>query len=366
MNIRNPLAASKLGLAVSLLCLPIFGWTQATATQDEIWRKANDAVGQFKRGHADVLKWEQSNSTPEVLRNPIASVFAVANAEEAMRLAWSLHLDLNTTIARMGPDALSSLVSGSWDKVDPKLIRRVEGMDELLSVAVQARKDFVAAVAAQATFEQAKEILNAAESARDLGERMVLVGNWSKLQLVPMQLAQVAAHMNVQKSQLALVLAKARLLKTLGKAGVHTTVSIPAKLPVMPEAISTEQEVQSRGSAIQEQLYYADRFVSRANVVQAYAAYQGAYASAILAQDVLKLNQLSMEETILHYNGMLKSTWDVLTQAQNQMQSATAAVNAQRDFVFAQIDLDWVLLGGEPNTFVTLGGAESAPAAAGH
>ena len=73
--------------------------------------------------------------------------------------------------------------------------------------------------------------------------------------------------------------------------------------------------------------------------------------------------QFVTEETVLHYNGMLKSTWDVLTESQNQIQASAAAVNAQRDFAIAKIDLEWVLLGGEPTGFITLGGGDAAPAA---
>jgi outer membrane protein TolC len=103
--------------------------------------------------------------------------------------------------------------------------------------------------------------------------------------------------------------------------------------------------------------------VNRDNVFQAYAAYQGAFATATLAQEVLKLHQFVTEETVLHYNGMLKSTWDVLTESQNQIQASSAAVNAQRDFEMARIDLEWVLLGGEPAGFVSLAGGDAAPAA---
>jgi hypothetical protein len=40
---------------------PVFADLPAGIEQTSIdWKKANADVGQFKRGHADVLKWEQS------------------------------------------------------------------------------------------------------------------------------------------------------------------------------------------------------------------------------------------------------------------------------------------------------------------
>lgn len=364
MNIRKSLTVSKLSLAVGLVCVPIFGWTQSsTLSQEQIWRKANDDVGQFKRGHADVLKWEQSNAKPEAVAKPLGDSLAVASEQDAIRLAWKAHPDLRLAIAHLSGDDLDGLVTGRWDQVNPRLVRRIEGVGELLSVAAQVRKEWVTLVASQMNLQQALELHHAAESARELGDRMVNVGNWSKIQQAPLQIAEAGAKMSVQKSRLALLQSQNRLLKTLGKVGLYQTLAIPSKLPDLPKSIISEKEAQSRGKAFQEHSYYADRFVNSDNVFQAYAAYQGAFANASLANDVLKLRQFVTEETVLHYNGMLKSTWDVLTESQNQIQASAAAVNAQRDFEIAKIDLEWVLLGGEPTSFVSLGGGDSAPAA---
>lgn len=42
------------------------------------------------------------------------------------------------------------------------------------------------------------------------------------------------------------------------------------------------------------------------------------------------------------------------------------AIDAQRDALIAETDLQWVLQGGQPDAFVALGGGEQATAAAGH
>lgn len=366
MNIRSSLTASRLSLALGLVCVPLIGWTQVnTPSQEEIWRKANDAVGQFKRGHADVLKWEQSNSSSTSMptEQPLGASLAVATVQDAVRLTWKAHPNLAPTIFHLSADALDAIVMGRWEKVDIRLTKRVEGLDELLSVTAQARKDWVNAVVAQVSYQQSKEMLQAAESARELGDRMVTVGNWSKIQQAPLQIAQASAQMNVQKSRLAWVQTQNRLLKSFGKVGMYQVLDIPRNVPDLPKTIVAHDVVQSRGKAIQDQLFYAERFLNRDNLTQAFAAYEAAFENAKLAVEVLKLHQFVTEETVLHYNGMLKSTWDVLTESQNQIQAATAAVNAQRDFEIAQIDLDWVLLGGEPSGFVSVGGGDGAPAA---
>jgi hypothetical protein len=361
---RNSLCAAKLGLLAGLLWLPLAGSTQSsTPSQAEVWRQANEAVGQFKRGHADVVKWEQGRATPEASAPTTANALSLTSTADAIRLAWKAHPERSLAIAHLGGDTLDAIATARWDQVDPRLIRRIEGTAELLSVAAQVRKDFVTVLAAQLTWQQAKELLQASESARELGDRMVQVGNWSRIQQAPLQMAQAAAQMNLQKSRLAHIQAQSRLLKLLGPVGMYQAVAMPGSLQDLPKNILSEQDVQSREKAFQEQSYYADRFVNRDNVFQAYAAYQGAFANATLAQEVLKLHQFVTEETVLHYNGMLKSTWDVLTESQNQIQAASAAVNAQRDFEMARIDLEWVLLGGEPAGFVSLAGGDAAPTA---
>ncbi len=95
------------------------------------------------------------------------------------------------------------------------------------------------------------------------------------------------------------------------------------------------------------------------------------WAAHALAQDsqgdILKTREFITEETVLHYNGMLKSVWDLLDEVRNQSQATVDAIGAQRDFWLAEADLQWVLQGGEPDSFVNLGGAgDEAPAAAAH
>jgi hypothetical protein len=53
-------------MALGLVSVPLALAAQTTAPGAETdWRRANEAVGQLKRGHADVLKWEQTNMPPE-------------------------------------------------------------------------------------------------------------------------------------------------------------------------------------------------------------------------------------------------------------------------------------------------------------
>jgi len=112
----------------------------------------------------------------------------------------------------------------------------------------------------------------------------------------------------------------------------------------------------------------AESLRNRALSKSAMNVYWAAHALAQDSQgDILKTREFITEETVLHYNGMLKSVWDLLDEVRNQSQATVDAIGAQRDFWIAETDLQWVLQGGEPDSFVSLGGAGGdAPTAAAH
>jgi outer membrane protein TolC len=70
------------------------------------------------------------------------------------------------------------------------------------------------------------------------------------------------------------------------------------------------------------------------------------------------------EEAVLRYNGMLKSVWDVLAETRLRFAAAAETTSAQRDFWLAEADLQWVLQGGEPASFISLGNGGGAAAGA--
>ena len=46
-------------IAVHLLAMPMVLWAQvAPTTPPTDWKRANEAVAEFPRGHVDILKWE--------------------------------------------------------------------------------------------------------------------------------------------------------------------------------------------------------------------------------------------------------------------------------------------------------------------
>jgi hypothetical protein len=360
----SPLRVAEL---LALLALPLAVSAQmAGPVQESDWRRANDAVGALQRGHADVLQWEQANpgASPETPGSRTG--MALPTAEAAVRSAWQFHRDLAAPLSRLGPQNAQRIAEGRWTALDPSLLRSVKDADEVLEVALQARKAWIQAVAAQQVLKHQRDLLDAAQAALELGQRMVTLGNWSRLQLTPVQLAATNARMDLRRATYAASQAQATLVRTLGLMGLRDGFLLPDQLPEIPAQAMSEAAVQQRAEAIRKQLPVAERLRNRALAREALHACQAAHALAQDSQgELLKTRALITEETLLHYNGMLKSVWDLLDEVRQQSQATVEAIGAQRDFWIAEADLQWVLQGGEPDRFVVLGGAGAqAPAAA--
>jgi hypothetical protein len=143
-------------------------------------------------------------------------------------------------------------------------------------------------------------------------------------------------------------------------------VSLPDRLPDLPAQALSAQMLDARATAIAAQLSGAEGIRNGVNVRIARQAYLVSHALALSSGDALKVREFIAEETVLYYNGMLKSVWDLLGAVSSQSQAAASATQAQRDFWIAETDLQWVLQGGAPQSFVSLGGGGEPAAAAGH
>lgn len=352
-----------LGLAVTPWVVQAQG--QVESVQD--WRAANETVGQFPRGHADVLHWEQTLGISATTVERQTAAFGLTSAADAVRTAWAAHRELAHPLAQLGQQAAGHVAAGHWGLIDPSLQRRIHGVDKLLEVAAKTRKAWITAVAARETVEHLKNALTAAEAAAELGRRMVRVGNWSRYQQAPFELGESSARMELQRARLTAEQAEWALLKTMGLDMADEQVAVPDRLPDMPGAMLSAEELNQRLTALQRHLPVAESRRSGTNARRAYAVYAAsmeAYHS--YRGDVLKQREIMSEETLLRYNGMLESTWGLLTDAGARSQAVVAAIDARRTALIAETDLLWVLQGGHPEAFVTLGAGVPGAATPGH
>ncbi|AOW12600.1 hypothetical protein LPB72_16305 [Hydrogenophaga crassostreae] len=349
-------------LALGLLLTSGNAWAQSAGEAPKLqdWRAANEAVAQFKRGHIDLLKWERSNLPNEAPAPDVRADLMLEAPAQAVREAWKRHPGLRGVQSKLGAAATLLVAEGRLEAVDPGLQRRIEGMDELLEVAVDARKTWIEAVAARKVLRFREAALTSAEAGSELGRRMVSVGNWSPLQATPFQLATATARMDLIRARLAAAEADGALRQLLKLGGNSVVLGLPGDFPELPAKAMGQDQWTQHLDAVQAQLPGVTATRNRVAAQRAFGFYSASHGLALIHRDeVLKLRRFVAEETVLHYNGMLKSVWDLLGEVRNQAVAEIDAIDAQRDFWLAEADFQWTLQGGAPTSFVSLGGGSA-------
>ena len=86
---------------------------------------------------------------------------------------------------------------------------------------------------------------------------------------------------------------------------------------------------------------------ARADVHESWLSYRSAHDIAVHYRDnVVPLRQRLSDEMVYRYNGMLVSVFDLLRDARERMAASVAAIEAHRDFLLAETDLQFVTLIG--------------------
>ena len=109
---------------------------------------------------------------------------------------------------------------------------------------------------------------------------------------------------------------------------------------------------------------------ARSEVREAYGAWRSSYDLARHYRDeIVPLRSRISEETLLRYNGMLMSVFELLAESRQQVSAVINAIEAQRDFWLADTTLQFTINGKSPGAISATGGSlrAAAPAAeAGH
>lgn len=94
---------------------------------------------------------------------------------------------------------------------------------------------------------------------------------------------------------------------------------------------------------------------ARSEAREAYFGYRTAYDLAVAYRDeVVPLRKFISDETVLRYNGMFASVWDLLGETAKSVLAVNAAIEAQRDFWLADTDLQTALTATSPGSLQAL------------
>ncbi|UBQ04763.1 hypothetical protein LCC91_09325 [Tepidimonas taiwanensis] len=366
----------------------------AAADAAAAWRAANEAVGAFPRGHADIVRWERAHlppSAPDASSTPATATASQWTLDDIRRLALRQRADL------LIPPGLG-------------VVERLQREQAAAEAVLQAQAAWIEAIAARAQRRLREEGHHAAESGAELAARMQRVGNFSAERALREATVAHATAAALEQARLAERQALVRLWQTVGGAAAPEAVSdhLPRALPALPPlpgdearptlaaqqrahhpqwpAVQAEAEraraalppgawealqravdaAVARGAPLAPRLdptqprwphgweaaLHAQQAFERlqrqldGDLTLALAAARHAAQQAQLQRTVrLPAAQRLEEETLLRYNGMLVGTWELLAAARERLAAQEATVAAERDAWLAWLDLQTVLAG---------------------
>lgn len=116
---------------------------------------------------------------------------------------------------------------------------------QTLRLAADARRAWVAAVAARQNVHYQQQTVEAAEAAAELARRMAQVGNWSKLKQAREQAFYADAALALARAEQAKLQAQERLVRLMGLPDAEG-LQLPDRLPDLPEALPPLPDVEQR------------------------------------------------------------------------------------------------------------------------
>lgn len=390
MNI--PFWAAPLALSLLATLPPVAAAQDASTTIQEAlerWRAANQSVAEFPRGHIDLLRWEQAQGTAA---SPTTAPITALTWPEAWR-----HIQRQRAEWVLPPSA--------------NVLERRAAQRDWLALHQEAQAAWANAITHRALLRVHEERLHAARTALALGERMAALGHWSQAQLIPIQWANIQAQTAEMAAQSQAQEALERLARLWGLSDSEAIGDLAARLPQalpMPQALTlpadaeaqalaqrpeyqwkgqqVQREVQAIGDAqwrrwaqardglLQGQMDRAPQWSADAamgdhalnKAVAARAAWEregrelgstvrqawqrlerARTLDVLLHEQAVPLSQQAEQETLLRYNGMLKSTWDMIDAAQARLSAQADALQARQAHALAHADWLSLVAGGD-------------------
>jgi hypothetical protein len=254
---------------------------------------------------------------------------------------------------------------------------RVQAADEIAALLFTARRAWVSAVAARQAVTYFEDVVLATEASREIMESMRSVGNASELETLRAQTLYADSVAHLTAVQLAAALARETLVKTVGLWGPDAErVRLPERLPDLPrspigpdglEARAVAQRFDVESGRLQG-LPGEAGINARGEVRGAWLAYRGAYDLARHARDALvPLAERISSEYLKLYNGMLVGVDDLVVDVTERINPVNAALDAERDFWLAEVELQRAMAGvGMPAATALPGASGFQPGAAYH
>jgi hypothetical protein len=123
---------------------------------------------------------------------------------------------------------------------------------DAVSIASEARRAYISAVAAQELVRYFGQVKEAAEASNELARRMVQAGNLSKLDQMREQAFYADATSELARAQQQAVTERERLTRLLGLSGEQLNFKLPERLPDLPKEPTEPKDAEQ--TAIEKRL----------------------------------------------------------------------------------------------------------------
>ncbi|GAA6143510.1 TolC family protein [Hydrogenophaga sp. 5NK40-0174] len=371
----------------------------------KLWLQANQEVAEFPRGHMDLMRWERKQAQtqaksqakdgaepfaeaelglsevlqqsmllrPDLMLAPGMSTLQEAQVDAAyadhrrnVQAAWIKAIEAKKTAhlqqamldnARTGTELGRRMVrAGNWSQARYMQEQLIEA--NAWQTLAQTRQEEQSAIAALATLMGVWQTEAIAALAERLPkqlpavEKPPLTGSAPTLPADAMAQA-MARHPGVSSARFAAerhlrALPPGRWSQWQNQVSVTLTehggaISAPRLrdrrlLNDEPLMEAVEMQAQAMQMATER----------RAQVRRAWAELQWRQAQAGHAEGVLLKLQTALEdETLLRYNGMLQSTWELLASARSKLQAVEGGVSARAAYWLAKANWDALQLGAD-------------------
>ncbi len=117
---------------------------------------------------------------------------------------------------------------------------------EAMRLALDARRGYFTAIAAQEAVRYMEQVKSAAEASAELGRRMAAAGNWSKLNQQREQAFYAETTAQLARVKQARVASRERLSRLLGLWGDDLGFVLPDRLPDLPKAAREPGDLEAQ------------------------------------------------------------------------------------------------------------------------
>jgi hypothetical protein len=207
----------------------------------------------------------------------------------------------------------------------------VMGAEKIAKASMSVRIAWLHAVAKQEQVMYAKQMNTSALASSELAKRMRSVGNFTRLQQANQHALYAETATMLLTSTQEAAEAREMLIRAMGlNDSKASMLNLPDRLPDLPTEPIAESALKHIVRVSSTQMYSSE---APSELRSSYAAYRNSYDLAKhYSDEVLPLRKIISEETLLRYNGMFTSVFELLTDQREQAKAVIAAIAAKQAF----------------------------------